>query len=56
MMLVSTVSQIERHFWGDLPEPRSGVVLIAKLLLLLVCAMALVQSLNPYRQPRAHGA
>jgi hypothetical protein len=44
MMLLSTVSQIERHFWSDAPEPRSDVVLIAKLLLLLVCSAALVQS------------
>src|SRR5687767_12849844 len=27
MMLISTVSQVERHFWGEDPEPRSGIVL-----------------------------
>jgi hypothetical protein len=46
MMLLSTVSQIERHFWGDAPEPRSGIVLFAKLLLLTVCVAALVQSIR----------
>ncbi len=46
MMLLSTVSQIERHFWSDVPEPRSGIVLVAKLLLLLVCAIALSQSVR----------
>lgn len=46
MILLSTVSQIEHHFWGDDPEPRSGVVLCAKLLLLLVSAVALVQSIR----------
>jgi hypothetical protein len=56
MMLLSTVSQIERHFWGDLPEPRSGVVLIAKLMLFLACAVALAQSVSPYRQSRGKGA
>ena len=44
MMLLSTVSQVERHFWGVEPEPRSGIVLVAKLLLLLVCSVALIQS------------
>ena len=46
MMLLSTVSQIERHFWGDVLEPRSGIVLCAKLLLLLVCVVALSQSVR----------
>jgi hypothetical protein len=49
MMLLSTVSQIEHHFWGHDPEPRSGVVLCAKLLLLLACVVALIQSVR--RQP-----
>jgi hypothetical protein len=44
MMLLSTVSQVERHFWGVDPEPRSGVVLCAKLLLLIVCVAALIKS------------
>jgi hypothetical protein len=57
MMLLSTVSQIERHFWGDAPEPRSVVVLIAKLVLLLACVIALVQSVTPYRRAaRGHSA
>src|SRR6188768_826621 len=30
MMLLSTLGQIEHHFWGDTPEPRSGVILVAK--------------------------
>jgi NADH:ubiquinone oxidoreductase subunit 6 (subunit J) len=46
MMLLSTVSQVERHFWGDALEPRSGVVLCAKLLLLLVCIVALSRSVR----------
>jgi hypothetical protein len=46
MMLLSTVSQIEQHFWGADPEPGSGVVLCAKLLLLLVSVVALVQSIR----------
>lgn len=46
MMLLSTVSQIEHHFWGEAPEPRSGVVLCAKVLLLLVSIVALSQSLR----------
>lgn len=46
MMLLSTVSQIEHHFWGDAPEPRSGIVLCAKVLLLLVCIVALSQSVR----------
>jgi hypothetical protein len=46
MMLLSTVSQIEQHFWGSDPEPRSGVVLCAKVLLLLVCVVALSQSVR----------
>lgn len=50
MMLLSTVSQIERHFWSDDPEPRSGIVLCAKLLLLLVCVVAFSQSV---RHPKA---
>jgi len=50
MMLVSTVSQIERHFWGAVPEPRSSVILVAKLLLLFVCVVAFVQSTRPYRE------
>jgi hypothetical protein len=46
MMLISTVSQIEWHFWGVDPEPRSGVVLCAKLLLLAVSIVALSQSIR----------
>jgi hypothetical protein len=44
MMLISTVSQLERHFWGDSPEARSGTVLVAKLILWVVCVIALIQS------------
>ena len=46
MMLLSTVSQVEEHFWGNDPEPRSGVVLCAKLLLLIVSVVALSQSVR----------
>lgn len=46
MMLLSTVSQIEHHFSGNDPEPRSGVVLCAKVLLLLACVVALSQSVR----------
>jgi hypothetical protein len=46
MILLSTVSQIEHHFWGDDPEPRSGVVLCAKVFLLLVSIVALSQSVR----------
>ena len=49
MMLLSTVSQIERHFWSDAQEPRSGGVLLAKLLLLLVCVVAVSQSVRRER-------
>jgi hypothetical protein len=45
MMLLSTVSQIERQIVGDL-EPRAGVVLAFKLGLLLVCVLALRASVR----------
>ncbi|HKE97117.1 MAG TPA: hypothetical protein VKB34_22600 [Povalibacter sp.] len=45
MMLISTVSQVEHHL-GEHPEPHSGIVLLAKVLLLLVCVLACVQSLR----------
>jgi NADH:ubiquinone oxidoreductase subunit 6 (subunit J) len=51
MMLLSTVSQIEHHFWGEAPEPRSGIVLCAKVLLLLVCIVALRQSVRANVSP-----
>lgn len=54
MMLISTVSQIERHFWSGDPEPRSGTVLLIKLLLFAVTVVALVQSLRD--PPRGAGA
>jgi hypothetical protein len=56
MMLISTVSQIERHFWSDDPEAHSGVVLIAKVLLLLASLVALrqsIQDVDPGRGGRA---
>jgi hypothetical protein len=40
MMLISTVSQIEKHWRGDL-EPHSAVVLVVKVMLLLASACAL---------------
>jgi hypothetical protein len=52
MMLLSTVSQIESHFWSDDQEPRSGIVLCAKLLLLLVCVVAFSQSVRHERAER----
>jgi NADH:ubiquinone oxidoreductase subunit 6 (subunit J) len=53
MLLISTVSQVEHHFWSADPEPRSGVVLIIKLLLFVVSLVALVQSLREFqRAPR----
>jgi len=45
MMLISTVSQIERHFWSADPEPRSGLVLIIKVALFLISLPALAQSI-----------
>jgi hypothetical protein len=45
MMLLSTVSQVERHLRGDI-EPHSLVVLVVKLLLLLTSAFALIRSLR----------
>jgi hypothetical protein len=49
MMLISTVSQIEHHFWSTDPEPRSGVVLAIKLVLLAISAVALAQSVKEAR-------
>ncbi len=46
MLLISTVSQFERHFWGGDPEPRSGIVLVIKLGLLAISLVALVQSVR----------
>lgn len=43
MLLISTISQVERQVRGDL-EPHSGMVLGIKILLLLLAALALVQS------------
>lgn len=45
MMLVSTVSQIEKQIRGDL-EAHSGIVLFIKLLLLAASAFALWQALR----------
>lgn len=44
MMLISTVSQVERQWRGDL-EPHSVVILVVKLLLLLASVYALLLSL-----------
>jgi hypothetical protein len=46
MLLISTVSQLERHFWGEDPEARSGIVLVVKLALFAISAIALVQSVR----------
>jgi hypothetical protein len=43
MMLISTVSQVERNLTGDL-EARSTLVLFIKVLLLVTSALALTQS------------
>jgi hypothetical protein len=44
MMLISTVSQLERHFGGIDPEPHSGLVLAIKLALFAVSLVALIQA------------
>jgi hypothetical protein len=46
MLLISTVSQVERHFWSDEPEPRGGIVLAVKLALWSISVIALVQSVR----------
>jgi hypothetical protein len=46
MMLISTVSQLERHFWSAAPEPRSGVVLAIKLGLFAISLLALLQTVR----------
>jgi hypothetical protein len=46
MLLISTVSQLERHFWGGDPEPRSGIVLGVKLALFAISLVALLQSVR----------
>ena len=48
MMLLSTVSQLEKQWRGDL-EPHSAVVLIVKLALLLISVYATLQSLRRVR-------
>jgi hypothetical protein len=45
MMLISTVSQIERHLGGDLEE-RAAVVLLVKVMLLAACVVALLKSIR----------
>jgi hypothetical protein len=50
MLLISTVSQIERHFWSDDPEPRSGTVLGIKLVLVTISLIALIQSVRESRR------
>lgn len=45
MMLISTVSQVEKQLTGEL-EPRSGVVLFIKVLLWLASAWALRSALR----------
>jgi hypothetical protein len=51
MMLISTVSQVERNARGDL-EPHAGWVLAIKLLLLFACAVALAQSVRQSKVPQ----
>jgi hypothetical protein len=48
MMLISTVSQVERHFWSVDPEPRSGIVLVIKLGLFAISLLALVQAVREF--------
>lgn len=48
MLLISTVSQIEKQWRGDL-EPHSSVVLVVKLVLLFASAFALGKSLSSLR-------
>jgi hypothetical protein len=48
MMLISTVSQIERHLRGDLEE-RAVVVLFVKVMLLAACVVALLKSVRAVR-------
>jgi uncharacterized membrane protein len=50
MLLISTVSQLERHFWHDDLEPRSDVVLAVKLVLFAISVVALVQSVRELRR------
>lgn len=52
MMLISTVSQIEKQLRGDL-ETHSDAVLIVKILLLLASVFALLRSLARVRQEAA---
>lgn len=49
MMLISTVSQVERHFWGTDQETKSGLILAIKLLLFAISAVALAQSVRESR-------
>jgi len=49
MLLISTVSQIEREFWSGEPEPRGGIVLAAKVVLLAIAVIALAQSFRDSR-------
>jgi hypothetical protein len=53
MMLISTVSQLERHFWSLDPEPRSGLVLAIKLALFAISVVALAQSVRALHRPLA---
>jgi hypothetical protein len=53
MMLISTVSQIERQFWSPEPEPRSGIVLAIKLALFAISLLALAQCIREIHRPRA---
>jgi hypothetical protein len=48
MMLISTVSQVERHFWSVDPEPRSGIVLVIKLGLFAISLLALMQAVREF--------
>jgi hypothetical protein len=51
MMLISTVSQVEKQLTGEL-EPRSGVVLVVKVLLWLASAWALWSAVRAAKPSR----
>jgi hypothetical protein len=46
MLLISTVSQVERNYWHADLEPRSDIVLAIKLALFAISVVALVQSVR----------
>jgi hypothetical protein len=50
MLLISTVSQIERNYWRADLEPRSDIVLAIKLALFAISVIALVQSVRDTRR------